>query len=1045
VLPDAASGGQHLLTQVGKTGRVYVLNQDNLGGYNPNNTTDPEEKAYVLGMFGMPTYWNGNLYFWSVSDNLKAYSFLNGVLSATPTSTSVESVPFPGATPTVSSNGATNGVVWDIRSDAFASEGREILYAHDATNVAILLYSSEQNVARDNPGNAVKFTVPTVINGKVYVGAEYLVSVFGLLNGQAQAAAPVLSPGSSLFNPSVQVSITDSTPGVQIFYTTDGSLPTTASTLYTGPITVTSNETIQAFAAGTGFLESLVATATYTFQTQVLTPTFTPAPGEYASAQSVTIATTPVGATIYYTTDGSTPSTASTVYIGPVPITASSTLSAFAAAPNLSNSPVASGAYVINQNAISSVNFGSGFTAGGMVMNGAKLSGTRLRLSDGVGQANSAWYATPANVQTFTTDFSFQITPGTNPTADGFTFVIQGNSTSAVDTWGGGGLGYGPDTPGGTPGIPKSVAVKFDLFNNAGEGVNSTGIYTNGASPTTPFVDLTNTAINLHSGDIFNVHMTYDGSNLVMTITDATTNGAFTQSWPIDIPGTVGGNTAYVGFTAATGGLTAIQEILNWTYVSNGGGQPAAATPAFSLAAGPYLGTQTVGISDTTPGATIFYTLDGTTPATSAGGSTQQYNSAITVSSTETINAIAVASGYATSAMGSATYTIETQVAAPTFSLGAGTYTSAQQVTISTATSGATIYYTTNGTAPTTSSTPYTGPITVSTSETVEAMAAESGFFDSNVSTAVYTITPPTATPVIVPGTGTFTTAQTVSITDGTAGATIYYTLDGSQPTTSSAQYTVSFSVSATTTVQAIATAPNFTTSGTATSVITIQGSSTTVVNFGSGFTAGGMVMNYSAKLNGTRLRLTDRGTREAGSAWYPTPASVQTFTTDFSFQITNPTADGFTFAIQGNNTSAIDLWGGGGLGYGPGSLGGPLGIAKSVAVKFDLYNNVGEGVNSTGIYTNGASPTTPFVDLTNTAINLHSGDIFNVHMTYDGSNLVMTITDATTNGTFTQSWPINIPATVGGNTAYVGFTAATGGGGLTAIQDILNWTYVSN
>src|SRR5437667_3095936 len=100
--------------------------------------------------------------------------------------------------------------------------------------------------------------------------------------------------------------------------------------------------------------------------------------------------------------------------------------------------------------------------------------------------------------------------------------------------------------------------------------MNSTGIYTNGASPTTPFVDLTNTAINLHSGHVFNVHMTYDGSNLVMTITDATTIGTFTWGWPINIPATVGGNTAYLGFTAADGGFTAMQQILNWTYAANG-------------------------------------------------------------------------------------------------------------------------------------------------------------------------------------------------------------------------------------------------------------------------------------------------------------------------------------------------------------------------------------------------------------------------------------------------------------------------------------------
>src|SRR5205807_8099361 len=144
----------------------------NLGGYNPNNTTDPQEQASVDSMFSMPAYWNGNLYFWASGDPLKAFSFVNGVMSASPTSTSAEFSDFPGSTPSVSANGNTNGVVWDVRSDAYLSQGREILYAHDASNVASLLYSSEQNVARDNPGNAVKFAVPTVSNGKVYVGAE---------------------------------------------------------------------------------------------------------------------------------------------------------------------------------------------------------------------------------------------------------------------------------------------------------------------------------------------------------------------------------------------------------------------------------------------------------------------------------------------------------------------------------------------------------------------------------------------------------------------------------------------------------------------------------------------------------------------------------------------------------------------------------------------------------------------------------------------------------------------------------------------------------
>jgi len=116
LLPDAVSGGQHLLTQAGKTGRVYVLNRDNLGGYNPNNTKDPGQQAFVPGMWSMPAYWNGNLYFWgggeetnNIGGKLTAYSLVNGVLSPSPTSTSVEISFFPGSTPAVSANGTTNG------------------------------------------------------------------------------------------------------------------------------------------------------------------------------------------------------------------------------------------------------------------------------------------------------------------------------------------------------------------------------------------------------------------------------------------------------------------------------------------------------------------------------------------------------------------------------------------------------------------------------------------------------------------------------------------------------------------------------------------------------------------------------------------------------------------------------------------------------------------------------------------------------------------------------------------------------------------------
>jgi hypothetical protein len=193
------------------------------------------------------------------------------------------------------------------------------------------------------------------------------------------------------------------------------------------------------------------------------------------------------------------------------------------------------------------------------------------------------------------------------------------------------------------------------------------------------------------------------------------------------------------------------------------------------------------------------------------------------------------------------------------------------------------------------------------------------------------------------------------------------------------------------------------------------------------------MTLNGIASLNGTRLRLTDGGATEAGSGFYNTPVNVQAFTTDFSFQLTNPNADGMTFVLQNTGTTALGS-SGGGLGYG--------GVGKSVALKFDLYSNAGEGTNSIGLYTNGASPTTPAVALGG-GVNLHGGDVFNVHIAYDGTTLTMTITDASVPAdTFKSSWPINIPGTVGANTAFAGFTGATGG--LTATQEIISWTFTS-
>jgi hypothetical protein len=161
--------------------------------------------------------------------------------------------------------------------------------------------------------------------------------------------------------------------------------------------------------------------------------------------------------------------------------------------------------------------------------------------------------------------------------------------------------------------------------------------------------------------------------------------------------------------------------------------------------------------------------------------------------------------------------------ATPTLSPASGTYTTAQTVTISDSTTNAVIYYTTDGSVPTPSSTKYIGPITVSSTQTIHAIATAGNYVSSAVASAVYTIQLSAAMPAFSPAAGTYTTAQTVTISDATPGALIYYTIDGTNPTTSSARYTGPITVSSTQTIHAIAAASSYSNSAVASATYTIQ------------------------------------------------------------------------------------------------------------------------------------------------------------------------------------------------------------------------------
>ena len=708
----------------------------------------------------------------------------------------------------------------------------------DATSGAAIYYTTN---------GSTPTTSSTKYTGAITVSSPETLEAIAVVSGYSNSAvataiytispvvaAPTFSPVGGTYTSSQTVTISDSTAGAIIYYTTNGTAPTTSSTVYSGPIMVSASETVGAIAVSTGTAASVkaalvkanasaaanasspIATAAYTIDSVLPAPSFSPAAGTYTTAQSVTISDATAGTTTYYTTNGSTPTTSSTTYTGAITVSATETLAAIAVKTGYANSPVATAAFTVTANTggngYTYINNPNGvFYRQAFYLNGATVTSAKVvQLTDGYGQeGRSAWFRAQLPIQRFITDFTFQ---QLNAAADGMTFTIQGQGSTALGS-AGGSLGYA--------GITKSVAVKFDLYNNAGEGTDSTGLYTDGAQPMMPAVDLTSTGVVLRSGDVMHAHIVYDGTNLTLTLTDTVTNATATEVFPVNIPSLVGGNMAYVGFTGGTGGATATQNILSWTYTV----PPAqtAATPTFSVAAGTYTTAQTVSISEAAAGATIYYTTNGTTPTTSS----TKYTGAITVSASETLEAIAVATGYTNSPIAAAAYTISSTAAAvaaaPIFSPAAGTYSASQSVVISDATAGTTIYYTTDGSTPTTSSTKYTGALTLSASKTLKAIAVKTGVTNYPVTTAAYTIAPVLPAPAFSVAAGTYTRALSVTISDVTAGTTIYYTTNGTTPTTSSAKYTEAIKVSATEKLQAIAIETSHTNSPVASVAYTIE------------------------------------------------------------------------------------------------------------------------------------------------------------------------------------------------------------------------------
>jgi hypothetical protein len=195
ILMPGSSTYPHITIGGGKDGNIFVVNGDDMGGF--NDTSNNVLETVHIGtqqydnIFSTPAYWNGNVYFHSSQDVLRAFSWnpnaaVGQQLSTTSTSAGSHVYSTHGATVSVSANGTSNGIVWDIDNSAYignnpTASGLAVLHAYDATNVATELYNSSQAGTRDQAGQALKFTVPTIANGRVYVPTATELDIYGEL------------------------------------------------------------------------------------------------------------------------------------------------------------------------------------------------------------------------------------------------------------------------------------------------------------------------------------------------------------------------------------------------------------------------------------------------------------------------------------------------------------------------------------------------------------------------------------------------------------------------------------------------------------------------------------------------------------------------------------------------------------------------------------------------------------------------------------------------------------------------------------------------
>src|ERR1700722_11098970 len=268
LLPDSAGNATHptLMVGSGKDGNIYLVDRDNMGHYSSTANINLQTlNGAIAGSYGTPAYFNNWINYQSSGDVMKAFLITNGVMASSPISKTTVTLGGLGYAPVISANGTNNAIAWVIDASAYnnansdTSSGSAVLRAFNATNLSQQLYNSSLK-ASDNAPGTVKYPVPTVADGKVFVAGDLGVAVYGI---GIILPPPVVSPNGGIYTNSVTVTLADATNSTPIYYTLDGTMPTDNSILFTGPFTLTNTVVVSANAAQTGAFNSADVSASF--------------------------------------------------------------------------------------------------------------------------------------------------------------------------------------------------------------------------------------------------------------------------------------------------------------------------------------------------------------------------------------------------------------------------------------------------------------------------------------------------------------------------------------------------------------------------------------------------------------------------------------------------------------------------------------------------------------------------------------------------------------------------------------------------------------